>query len=125
MSWYIALRVVRDPKWLLMAGSSILMASLSLLPEILDFYTRWKMGRSGGDDGTNDAIRFVFDMGTSVGCSACVTKITGILDGIPTVAGYNVSVDDNRLRLRCKKGTDAALILDKLKDGGFSMEAIV
>jgi len=128
MSWYVALRVVRRPQWTLMAGSSIMMITLSLLPEILDFYTKWKMRTNGVDETgseNGDTVRIVFDMGTSVGCAACVKSISGILDAIPTVAGYNVSVDDNRLNVRCKKGTDAATILDNLKDGGFSMESIL
>lgn len=71
---------------------------------------------------SDDSIQVVFDMGTSVGCAACVTNISGLLDGIAAVVGYDVSVDDNRLRIRCEKGTEPGMILGALKDGGYSMK---
>lgn len=133
MSWYVALRVVRIPQWGVMIGSSSMMVVLSLLPEILASYTKWRIRTNGGNSmkkdgaGSNDdsdTIQVVFDMGTSVGCSACVTSISGLLDGISAVTGYEVSVDDNRLKIRCKNGTDPGMILDELKDGGYSMKTI-
>jgi len=79
-------------------------------------------GVGQGLNSTNDTIQVVLDMGTSVGCSACVTNISGLLNGIPAVVGYDVSVDDNRLRIRCEKGTDPGMIMGELKDGGYSMK---
>lgn len=81
-----------------------------------------KDGIESEDD--SDTIQIVFDMGTSVGCAACVTSISGLLDGISAVTGYEVSVDDNRLKIRCRSGTDPGMVLDQLKDGGYSMKTV-
>jgi len=81
-----------------------------------------KDGIGSSDD--TDTVQVVFDMGTSVGCAACVTSISGLLDGISAVTGYDVSVDDNRLKIRCRSSTDPDMILNELKDGGYSMKTV-
>lgn len=78
-----------------------------------------------GSDYDGDAIDVLYDMGTSVGCSACVNKISDMLDGMSSVLKYNFSLDDNRLKIHCKGGTDSAIILEKLKNGGYSMIEVV
>jgi len=140
MSWYVMLRVARNPQWIVTVGSSLLMVVMSLLPEILDLYTKRRKVIINNNSGLvnnsmrkectvsnndGDAIDVLYDMGTSVGCSACVNKISDILDGMSCVLKYNVSLDDNRLKIHCRAGTDSAIILEKLKNGGYGMIEVV
>jgi copper chaperone CopZ len=142
ISWYVAWS--RPWQWASTAASTVLVVGLSLLPEALAMCStrrgistkkqREGMQRNSATSTSTDSsttkTTLVFKM-NSVGCAACVTTVSRVLDGISGVVDYKACLEDGTLTvIVCNKDTNETttnkhmpkVIMEKLEEAGFPME---
>lgn len=132
-SWYVAWP--RPWQWAPTAVSSAVVLILSFLPELLSTYTFLKATRRNyikensttaeeEESATVSSNRsFCFQM-TSVGCSACIATVSGVLESMDEVQHFRVSIEKGLLHVTCREGTTRECIMDSLDRVGFPMETI-
>ena len=133
-SWYVAWS--RAWQWYPTAVSTVLVLSMSLLPEILQLLyssRRSVLGATSSssasyptsttppsDDDTTCCFKFRM---TSVGCSACIVTVSAVLEKLAPVRQFHASMEDDAcLTVICDRGTNQQLVLDTLEEAGFPME---
>mmetsp|Transcript_5873 Transcript_5873/g.14702 ORF Transcript_5873/g.14702 Transcript_5873/m.14702 type:complete len:296 (-) Transcript_5873:186-1073(-) len=114
-SWYVALTnsIVKD-QWRMSAASTVLSASLTLLPEVLAWQTakrerirhqtyqttNYKKEENEKTDdsvsydskSTSNEIKLQFQLST-MGCSSCVSTVSKVLDSIDGVRRHSVTLE--------------------------------
>ena len=97
LAWHVA--YPRPWQWAPTAASTVVAAVLTLLPEALATHTAWRQQGSGGRGG-EPALQFRL---STLGCAACVSKVSGVLDGIGEVASYTVSLETGLAQVYLKQ----------------------
>jgi copper chaperone CopZ len=127
-SWYVAWP--RPWQWAPTAVSSAVVLILSFLPELLNSYTflRTRRRKAIGENSAHhstipSSLFFCFKM-TTVGCSACISTISGVLERLDEVQDFEASLEKGVLQVKCREGTTRECIMESLEDAGFTMEPI-
>ncbi|KAL7545648.1 hypothetical protein ACHAWF_008993 [Thalassiosira exigua] len=133
-SWCVA--YPRPRQWRPAATCSLLSAGLTLLPEFLAWRSEKRLGRrdvSGVEVSVGRTLHVRFHIPT-MGCSACVSTVTKVLDGIDGVIQHRVTLEDGLAEilldgeLTCNKGKGTLQehlqkdIADRLNSSGFPVE---
>mmetsp|Transcript_51197 Transcript_51197/g.153796 ORF Transcript_51197/g.153796 Transcript_51197/m.153796 type:complete len:297 (-) Transcript_51197:271-1161(-) len=140
LSWRVAWS--RPWQWAPTASASVVVLSLTFLPEVLSvsatlrgyWRRREARGGCGSEDGaadrepTSKTLRFRVD---NIGCAACVSAVTRVLEGIHFVEDFSVSLsngivtviatDENCDQEKTNGGIECKEIMQKLNDAGFPL----
>lgn len=113
------------------AGASVLTATLTFLPELIDVLNRARSARlaaagvATAGDGLAAADQYEVQLALpSIGCTACVSKITSVLAAHPLRSSIcEVAVDVETKRARLVIGTSSSSSSSTLPAGSMAAEA--
>jgi copper chaperone CopZ len=116
-SWYVAWE--RPWQWKPTFLSTLLVLFTAFLPELLQCYS--EIATSTTEEHPQETTHtYTFQM-ESVGCSACMVTVSGVLNNIPSVARYDADLQQNQLHVELTSSYDPKELLVKLEEVGFPM----
>ena len=93
LAWVVA--YPRPWQWAPTAAATTLATVLTLMPEALALHTAWREWCQQQDidrqAATTTALHFRL---STLGCAACVSKVSSVLNAMPAVASHKVSLED-------------------------------
>lgn len=121
ISWCVAYG--RPYQWAPTAASTALSAVLTMLPEVLALWTA-RRERLAAVSGSSTGQKNIQLQLSSLGCSACVAKVSSVLGAMPQVCTHRVCLEDGVATVQILDDCNVTEVMERIEAAGFPAKLI-